>query len=629
MFSKNLLTIQSDSFEYSGSGSVDLSGSAGFFGGVSVAQNFSWRISGFVEKELESSWMVGDGEYYWYRVEGECGEVTCDKFGVQHRNCKKMTFTTVVAARNIAELCENMQSPVINPPVQSRIISVKRYSRPAGGTAGALDCNVLDDVEFCHVPECLDHCVSERAVVDVPLRFFAIESVYQATASGGISLGGRSENNARLDFIPFYPVINFVGGCSFSVLYNFVSYGPSFGMLPSVTSFSSDGIEITGGAECESTGYLYEAYGSVQLSGASQNVSPSWNYPSLDLISILGESGLEILTESGLSMEAPSMIAPPVVDIILGGGCTVGYFNSASGSVDVGGSSESTIVFVANSSGGIETGGFVLNISSPSYNYFPQGEIVLSGSAELGFEDLGIISTNLNLAANVFGFDFDFNVVSQNSPLTISQSPVVGACGCRSAGLSLELVHNLQKSSVLSGLLDRSGSSLPAKLYMRYRSSDSSWRETRRLVGMDETGGDEEVSLFFGLECADSHWKFSFVARSSSSARETKIIMEIPPDLVCGNNLSADILAYISTGRSSPLTNDNFYVVTPHSIRPSSSRPSRGIDLTVDGVPNGYVVYYDQMGLFNDDYWSDFPLELRINPVSRKEMPVMNLKSIF
>ena len=627
MFSENLITIQSDSFEYSGSGSADLSGSASIFWGVSAQQSFSWRISGVVEKELESSWRVGDGEYYWYRVEGECGEVTCDNFGVQHRNCKKMTFMTVISARNIAEVCENMQDPVINAPVQTRIISIKRYSRPAGGTADAFDCNVLDDADFCHIPECLDYCVFERSVVDIPIRFFAIEHVFQATASGGILLGGKSENNARLDFIPFYPVVNFVGGCSFSVSYNFISYAPS--LLFSVASVSSDGIEISGVAECESTGYLYESSGSVQLSGASQNVSPNWNYPSLDLISIFGENGLEILTESGLSMDVPSMIAPPVVDIILGGGGRIGYFYSADGSAEIGGYSDLLINLTANSSGIIEVGGSVVEISSPYYSYYPSGEILLSGSADLGFEDLGIVLMNMRLASSAFGFGFDFNAVTHNSPLTISQPSVVGTCGCQSVGLALALTHNLLESSVLSGFLERSGTSLPSTLYLRHKSSDSSWRETRRLVGRDETGGDEEISLFFGLECAFGHWRFSFVARSMSSKKETKMVAEMPPGLVCGNNLSAEILAYVSTGKFAASRNDLFYVVTPHSIRPMPREPSRGIDLTVDGVPNGYVVYYDQMGLFNDDYWRDFPLEMSINPASKKEMPVMNLQSIF
>jgi hypothetical protein len=625
------ISAPSHDLDYVGSGSVVISGSASSFGGVSASQSFSWRVYGLVESELESSWRVGDGEYYWYRVEGECGEVTCDNFGVQYANCKRMTFTTVISARTIAEVCENMQAPVINPAVQARIISIKRYSRPAGRTANPLDCNILEDEDFCYIPECLDYCIYERAVIDIPLRAYAIESVYQVEGTGGISLSGNSSNDSRLNFTPFYPVINFVGGCSFSVAYYFSSF-----LAPlDLSALSGDGVEISGSAEYYSDHYVYEASGSLQFGGSSQNVSPSWQYPRPDLIGgsgetgLIGEEGFGMLTEEGLLWLSESFLTGPMGGVFLGGGFAMGYFFAASGSSAIEGESDFSVLMAANSSGSIEIGGSAMDVSSPSYQYYPSGSVYLSGSSELNFEDLGVILTNIRLASSAFGFGFDFDTVPLESSLTISQSAIVGTCGCQSAGLALTLVHNLSESSVLSAFLDRSGASLPSTLYLRHRSSDSSWREVRRLTGRDETGDEEEVSLFFGLECVSSYWRFSFIARSKSSGRESKLVMEIPPDLVCGNNLSADIRADISTGSFTASQGDQFYVVTPHSIRPQPVEASRGIDLTVDGVPNGYVVYYDDMGLFNDEYWTDFPLEFSINPSSRKEMPVMNLSSIF
>lgn len=630
------ITISSPSYDfaYTGSGSVETSGSAALFGGISVAQSFSWRVSGLVESQIQSSWRVGDGEYYWYRVEGECGEVTCDNFGVQYANCKKMTFSTVISARNIAEVCENMQAPVINPAVQSRIISIKKYSRPAGGTAAAFDCNVLSDEEFCYIPECLDYCIYERAVVDLPIRFYAIEAVHHVDGSGGVHLSGNSYNDARLDFTPFYPVINFVGGCSFGVAYYFSSYGPSLGML-GLSALSEDGIEISGSAECNSDYYHYDASGSIHLSGASSNVSPVWQYPRPDLVGgsgelgLISEDGFGLMTESGALWLSEAPLTGPMGGVFLGGSFAIGYFLDASGQATIEGSSDFTISMAASSSGGMEIEGSIAEVSSPSYNYYPSGGVLVSGSSDLGFEDLGVILTNIRLASSAFGFGFEFDEVQPDSSLTISQSSVVGTCGCQSAGLALALVHNLSESSALSSFLDRSGASLPSTIYMRYKSSDSSWREVRRLIGRDETGGEEEISLFFNLECISSYLRFSFVARSKSSGRETKMVMEIPPALMCGNNLSADISADIRTGSFTASRDDQFYVVTPHSIRPQPTELSRDINIAVDGVPNGYVVYYDDMGLFNDAYWDDFPLEFRINPTARVEMPVMNLSSIF
>jgi hypothetical protein len=449
--------------DYAGSGAVTLSGSAEYFWGVSSSQSFSWRISGVVESAVESSWSVGEGEYYWYRIEGECGEVECDTFGVQTNKCKKMTFTTVISARNLTELCENMQSPVINPPVQARITSVQRYSRTASRTASPLDCNIIQDVDFCQIPECLDYCVYERAVVDIPLQFIVYDSPFQVEGSGSASIGGSA-----------------------------------------------------------------------------------------------------------------------------------------------------------------------LDVVSPTRQYVSSGNAVISGSADFGFEDdLGLIVANFNIATSVFGFNFDFDASQQTaSSLTISDSSVI-ACGCSAVGLSLTLRHNLSQSSLLSGFADRSGISLPSTLYLRHRSSDSSWRDVQRIVGRNISGGQEQISLFFGLECVSNYWRFSFVARSSSSG-ETKILMEIPSSLLCENgNVSADILADIRTGNFTASNGEQIYVVTPHSIRPPIVSPTRGLDVTVGGVSSGYVVYYDNMGIFSDEYWSNFPFELRINPTTRPEMAVMNLQSIF
>jgi len=96
----------------------------------------------------------------WYRVEGECGEVTCDEFGIEHRNCNRMTFVTTVSARSLAELCDTLANPSLNAPVGTKISSIKRYSRPMyRDQIEPGQCNVLGDLEFCQIPECMDYCV--------------------------------------------------------------------------------------------------------------------------------------------------------------------------------------------------------------------------------------------------------------------------------------------------------------------------------------------------------------------------------------------------------------------------------------------------------------------------------------
>lgn len=143
------------------SGSVELSSPA-VDPSTSVFFSFdtSWNVRGDLEVDLETSWNVGEGGYYWYRVESECGEVTCDEFGVERRECNRMTIVTTVSARSLSELCDTLANPRTNAPLVARISSIRRYGRPVfRDQIRPGQCNTLEEVEFCHIPECLDYCV--------------------------------------------------------------------------------------------------------------------------------------------------------------------------------------------------------------------------------------------------------------------------------------------------------------------------------------------------------------------------------------------------------------------------------------------------------------------------------------
>jgi len=147
-----------------GSGSISLSSPAGgeSLATASYSLDTSWRVLGFLDVDLESSWNVGEGSLRWYRIEGECGSVTCDEFGVEHRNCNRMTFVTTVAAASLPDLCDILRNPQVNAPVTTRISSISRYARPVFRDQIQPDqCNTLTEVEFCQIPECFDFCVED------------------------------------------------------------------------------------------------------------------------------------------------------------------------------------------------------------------------------------------------------------------------------------------------------------------------------------------------------------------------------------------------------------------------------------------------------------------------------------
>lgn len=146
---------------HSGSGSVSVSSGDELDASATASYDLatSWRILGLLEVDLSTSWNVASEVFHWYRVEGECSEVTCEKFKVGYDGCPRMTFVSTIAARNLAELCDTLASPATSAPVGHRISSIRRYSRPVfRDQIVEGQCEVLSDLEFCHVPECLDYC---------------------------------------------------------------------------------------------------------------------------------------------------------------------------------------------------------------------------------------------------------------------------------------------------------------------------------------------------------------------------------------------------------------------------------------------------------------------------------------
>lgn len=146
---------------HNASGAVEiLSSSAESSKAVFFSFETSWNVRGELNIDLTTSWNVGEGGYYWYRVESECGEVTCDDFGVERRECNKMTIVTTVSARSVVELCDTLANPRTNAPLVAKILSIRRYGRPMfRDQIQPGQCNTLEEVEFCHVPECLDYCI--------------------------------------------------------------------------------------------------------------------------------------------------------------------------------------------------------------------------------------------------------------------------------------------------------------------------------------------------------------------------------------------------------------------------------------------------------------------------------------
>lgn len=589
---------------YLPTGSISLSSNVEFYFAQSSQKEFSWRVDGLAEKEISFGWNVGEGEYYWYRVEGECGSVNCENGGVDASQCNKMTFVTVVSARNVAEVCEALNAPRINPPVNLRVAVIKRYSRPVlKGAVPDDQCNTLEEQEFCHIPECLDYCIDETALIPATMSMSSIDFLEFRQMNGGMSLSGSSETNRNRRYNPAFPLAA-VSGSSF------------FGL--SLNSESSGSFVLAGSSSVNASAIVMDCMGQILISGSSRTTSPSYNFSYLGAFSLSGSAtarprfifNFEGRSEAGMESEGGLAL------VTEGGQELFADYNLL---FSISGSAESSASSSFTPSGSLEVRGMAGDYVSPSYFYSPSGGHVLSGQAERNFEGLGSILVNSSMAMTCQDFSSDFNDLSYRTGLTISDQTVVPLCGCGPLGLSLVARHNLFGSSILNNFLKKNNKSLPSSILMKYRSSNSSWRSNTNF-----SGSNESLSVIFSLACMTDVWRLTFSARKSDRGlnRHTKFIVDMPSDTICSDG---NISTRISLGVSSPVVAGIPVVSPPHMSMGNITQSSA----VIDGLIFDYVVYYDEIGIFKDSYWSKTPFEIYIEPLARPEMQSIDLERIL
>jgi hypothetical protein len=569
--------------DYAATGAITLSSSVAFSFESTYDTDFLWGVEGEAAKDLESSWNVGSGEYYWYRVEGTCEKISCDNLGVRYEGCRG-TFLNTVAARNLSELCDKLKAPSNNPPVVVKINSIKKYSRPVLRAAGEPECNTLDDQDFCQVLECADYCLSEIVVERIAIQMKVVDYIREHLPQGGLSLGGYSELDRRRIYEPPGSEVSVYGGAV-------SSFRPCF--------YPSGSVALSSRVKFALSHYEFPFVGTLAVGGFSRFVSPSWNYR----------------FSGGFEVDAP-------IDVLRTFSSTL--------QVEMSGS----CVFFVNrrfrSSGSVEVLGVIAGARSPSFNYSPSGSIFLEGGIDI--QDLGTIIVNSALVASVFDITSDINELEYSSTLTISDQTISPSCGCGPIGLALPLSHNLGNSLILSNFLKSNASTLASSISMAYKSNDKSWRSVQHLSGRGRDGVSlEDWSVFFSLTCLTDIWQLAFLARAYNRLQDedvcTKLILNMPADAICSDNkIATDIRVNINSGELVVAKGKQISVVSP--ARPVAVK-TRGVSVTVDGIFNDYVIYYDNLGLFKDSYWSSVPFEIKIDPAIRLDMPTMDLNPIF
>lgn len=574
-----------------GLGTIEISGTAYSVFNIYKEFNSSWAILGDFESGFISEWGVGEGEYYWYRVEGQCGELKCDTNGIVDNTCDNMTFVTVVGARNLTELCFNLANPVLNPKVDFKLSSIKKYSRPITRSESDL-CNVLEEQDFCQVAECLNYCIDQDIVEKISLSMKVIESSLDFFMSGGINLFGQVQTNKN----KYYePIFGFIGNLN----------GVSESKIIIRNESSSKILFLHGNAKFSLSNYRFESFGNlINIEGFARTVSPSRAYFKID-------GGISISGSSRLSYD----------------------FNPIGG-LEFGGSAFvfSNLNFIF--SGKLEVSGKLIDYFSPKFNSTGSGAIYFNGNSEINFVDYGINEFNFDFDMKAFDFTSETYDSFYNSRLTISDELVNTSCGCSQLPLVLRLSNNFSNSSFLSNFARRSSINFSDSLFLRYSSLDSAWRSTQHFLGRGRDGLTiEDLYLRYNLSCLNDFWTFYFYAktlnRQTKDENYTKFIIDIPSEIFCiDGNISNSIELDANMNSSQPELGESINVVQPG--RTFNLESNYGVvDVFVGGIFNEIRLYYDGLGLFKNSYWENNNIQINLNLPSDVIMSEIDMYKIF
>lgn len=529
------------------------------------------HASSVVVADLPVSWNTGAAKRYWYRVEGKCVPADCENLGLGFDGCNGVLLLTTVSATSVTELCEVLTNPRTNAPVVTEIVSIKRHSRPVfKADIQEGQCNVLEPVEFCHIPECFDFCPQPAAMMpEIRVRPVSVRRPPRDYLS---SLSDFDFGSEKVDF----PLLTESG------YFIFLESGEKILGETSVPSPPTPGLFFSGSAEISCTFFAHDSSLYVSIGGFAYFVSPRGTFYG-----------------SG--------------SVVLGGrGALVTKF-VASGGASVSGYADVSLSLSREMSGAIVLSGSSIN-ESPSFYYESRGQALLGGEAYTNFFSLGTIEVPAAMAASVFGVGLDAVPLAAASDLTIS-SFSVSACGCSAIGPTISMRHNLSRSLAFSRFLGSGGLSYPSSVPLRYRSSDKIWSSVEYLEGRSENW-----TVSASMQCQTDSWRFSLGVHSGR--RQTRLALDIPADVVCGDRyVTTSMVAYFnsySPGGSGVRIN----VVTPDKSRYLSV--SGDVEVFVDGIFVPQTVYYDELGLFKDPYWYNAPLEVDLDPLARNKSTIMD-----
>lgn len=160
--------------------------------------------------EFDFSWNVSDNTLYWYRVECECVVEDDPRSNIHFEDKICATGSNpgstvgsfkYIAATTVSDLCQRLKRGFLTQPLQCPLKKVQRFTRPVMKSdvlrqeeAGVdHSVNVLIDVPFESVQDCLDFAVDIEGDIQVEVRTSLHDDVFDYSMSGGFLLAGSME----------------------------------------------------------------------------------------------------------------------------------------------------------------------------------------------------------------------------------------------------------------------------------------------------------------------------------------------------------------------------------------------------------------------------------------------------
>ena len=581
------------------SGTIDAAGLADTKQTNFYLKTISWKVDKNIFIEKGFSWNTGEVPLSWYRVEGKCASsVNCDTHGFQLADgCGYSTYIQVIAARGLPDLCDKLKEGFLVKAVIWPLKSIQKRNNPVYKTDTDTSCDIFEEQDFCHIPECKDFCLDESVTFSAELSMRVEDAFLSYVGEGLLRLTGVATTDTD-------------------------------GYVEDRLYTAGGGLFLSGLADTDMVAeYTYETFGGSFVFGEADIVCPNYAYES-NLNVVVG--GTAVPTSSNYEYIAPTITEfDEEFDddystnyLVTRGAGFYGVGLTATGAISVTGSGVSSINIPHIASGYLFIEGSASSIS-PAYTNVGTGDLEVGGEADYissyGGEYIQDATINMSIVKVYLGY-----IEDSASDSLVADTTTVVSCGCSSIPLSLSLGFNFNTENQLSRFIKRNSIVYPSSVSIVYRSLTNSWHASHHFKGVGEQDNNNERWLInFIWSCSESIESISEGGFWSLKVNISKENLDTSEEVV--------------TRMSFIMPTITFCRVPENKVKITYNVKKKTI---VTDFSFAEVDYFeDNIGLFKNKYWANNPgLILAItdsaeaNPINRYDYAKFfpkNTTSIF